>query len=471
MQGDEIAALSALELAERIRKHELSPREVTQIYLERIERIDPEVHAYVLVTAERALAQAAEQEQTLLATPAELLPPLFGVPISIKDLTPTAGVRTTFGSRATLDFVPDYTAGHTSRLERAGTIMLGKTNTPELGLNATTEDSPFPPTSNPWNPEHSAGGSSGGAGAALAALLCPLAQGSDGGGSVRIPSAACGVVGLKPTRGRLSSAPFGGEGWGGLATAGPMARTVADVAVMLDVMAGPSPGDPYTIAPPTQPFASALDAAPRPLRIGWIARHPDAPVAADVAAAVERTAMTLANMGHQVEASAPELGGHWERFQCMVRAHVACDSHADAGLLGPNARSVYDAGQLIGLKEYLNAKAEMHQCTRDIAVWFEQYDVLLCPTLTSAPPPLGELTGAGPELWDKLHRYIAFTFWVNMTGQPAMSLPLAWSDDGLPIGVQIVGRQLEEATLLGLAGQLEEAMPWRGRVPAVALPL
>jgi amidase len=176
-------------------------------------------------------------------------------------------------------------------------------------------------------------------------------------------------------------------------------------------------------------------------------------------------------MGHQVEESTPELGGHWERFLCLVQAHVACDTQAEADLLGPHARAVYDAGQAITLYQYLNAKAEMHQCTRDIAVWFEQYDVLLCPTLTRTPPRLGELTGAGPEVWDKLHHYIPFTFWVNMTGQPAMSLPLAWSDDGLPIGVQIVGRQLEEATLLGLAGQLEKAMPWRDRIPEVALPL
>jgi amidase len=464
----DVTALSALELAGRIRRQELSPLEVTQVYLERIERIDPLVNAYVLVTAERALSQAREQEQTLLATPAELLPPLLGVPLSIKDLTPVAGVRTTFGSPATLEFVPDFTAGHASRLERAGTIMLGKTNTPELGLNATTEDSPFPPTRNPWNLDHSAGGSSGGAGAALSALLCPLAQGSDGGGSVRIPSAACGVVGLKPTRGRISSAPFGGEGWGGLATSGPMARTVADLAAMLDIMAGPAPGDPYTIALPPQPFADAVEAVQRPLRIGWTARHPEARVDPEIATAVERTATMLASMGHQVEQSTPEQGGLWETFLTIVQAHVACDAQADCERLGPHARAVYDAGQKISLVEYLKSKAQMHQRTREIAVWFEQYDVLLCPTLTSTPPPLGELAGAGAEVWDKLERYIAFTFWVNMTGQPAMSLPLAWSLNGLPIGVQIIGRQLEEATLLGLAGQLEQALPWRHRLPTVA---
>lgn len=468
MNGDEIADLSALELAERIRRHELSPVEVTTAYLERIERIDPRLGAYVLVTAELALARAAEQEQTLVATPAELLPPLFGVPISIKDLTPTAGVRTTFGSPAMVDFIPDFTAGHASRLERAGTNMLGKTNTPEFGLNATTEDSPFPPTRNPWNLEHSAGGSSGGAGAALAARLCPLAQGSDGGGSVRIPAAACGVVGLKPSRGRVSSGPYGGEGWGGLATSGPMARTVADVATMLDAMAGPSPGDPYTIALPALPFASAVASPPGPLRIGWIARHPEAPVDPEVATAVERVADGLADAGHQVEQSSPELCGLWGLFLKIVQAHVAADELIDVDQLGSHARAVHEAGRLVSLGEYIRAKDAMHCRAREIAVWFEQYDVLLCPTLTRTPPPLGELTGAGPELWDKLQSYIAFTFWVNMTGQPAMSLPLAWSTSGLPIGVQIVGRQLEEATLLGLAHQLEGMRPWRARVPEIA---
>jgi amidase/aspartyl-tRNA(Asn)/glutamyl-tRNA(Gln) amidotransferase subunit A len=259
-----------------------------------------------------------------------------------------------------------------------------------------------------------------------------------------------------------------GEGWAGFATSGPMARNVADTALGLDVIAGPAIGDPYWTPKPERSYLSALDARVRPLKIGWTVSATGASVDAEVAAAVERAAGVLRDLGHVVEPAAPDTSGMWEPFLTIVRAHTGAMPVPDPDQLGPHARAVFDAGRTLSAAEYLAADLEVYRTSRRVLSWFEQYDVLLCPTLTRTPPPLGELSGAGEEVWNKLERYIAFTFWVNMTGQPAYSLPLATSTSGLPIGVQIVGRQLAEHTLIGLAGQLEQAMPWRDRLPPAA---
>jgi Asp-tRNA(Asn)/Glu-tRNA(Gln) amidotransferase A subunit family amidase len=332
--------------------------------------------------------------------------------------------------------------------------MLGKTNSPEFGLNATTEDGLYPPTRNPWNTDRSAGGSSGGTGAALAARLCPFAEGSDGGGSIRIPAAACGVVGLKPARCRVPTAPSAGvlvEGW---ASSGPMARTVADVALGLDVMGGPAIGDPFRTELPGKSFLSAAAETPPKLRIAWTSRSPAGPIDPEVAAAVERTRDVLAGMGHELVEGFPDTSGLWEEWPAMAGAFTA--------------GAAYDAGLAMSARDLLHLKDRVYLKTRDILEWCEPYDVILCPTLTRPAPPLGELNKVGQEVWDLLAEYIPFTYWVNMTGQPAFSLPLAWSSDGMPIGVQLVGRQLAERTIISLAARLEEAMPWRDRWPPVS---
>jgi Asp-tRNA(Asn)/Glu-tRNA(Gln) amidotransferase A subunit family amidase len=343
--------------------------------------------------------------------------------------------------------------------------MLGKTNTPEFGLHGTTEESVFGPTRNPWNLDHIPGGSSGGAAAALAARLCPLAEGSDGGGSIRGPAACCGVVGHKPSRGRIPPWPGAGEAWAGLATSGPMARTVADVALAMDVMAGPAIGDPYRTPNPTESYASAAGANISPLRVAMAPMHPRYPVHPEVSAAVERAGVALQDRGHEVIEGFPDTSEMWEQFLTIVYAHTSALAVPSPDKLLPHARATYEGGQQISAAGYLTTQREMHLAARRVLTWFEGFDLLLCPTLTRPAPRLGEMAGAGMEVWDKLEGFIPFEFWVNMCGLPGISLPLAQSSDGLPIGVQLIGRQLADRTVLSVAAQLEEALPWSHRRP------
>ena len=467
MVATDLTETSAIELARMIRERAISPVEAVDFFLGRIERINPRINAFVTVTAERARREATAAERRLMSEEPHRFGPLHGVPIAIKELANTAGVKSTSASRAFADRVPDQSDVWVDRLFAAGAIMLGKTNSPEFGLNATSEDGLYPPTRNPWNTERSAGGSSGGTGAALAARLCPFAEGSDGGGSIRIPAAACGVVGLKPARCRVPTAPYAGvlvEGW---ASSGPMARTVADVALGLDVMGGPAVGDPFRTELPEKSFLSAVDEAPPTLRIAWTSRSPAGPIDLEVAAAVERTRDVLAGLGHELVEGFPDTSGLWEEWPAMAGAFTAATDIPDPDLLGPHARAAYDAGMRMSARDVLRLKDRVYAKTRDILEWCEPFDVILCPTLTRPAPPLGELNKVGQEVWDLLAEYIPFTYWVNMTGQPAFSLPLAWSSDGMPIGVQLVGRQLAERTIISLAARLEEAMPWRERRPPV----
>jgi amidase len=466
--SQDLADRSAVDLAAMIRERAISPVEVTRFFLERIERINPTIDAFVTVTAERATKEAAEAERRVMTTDPETLGPLHGVPIAIKELANTAGVKSTSSSRAFADRVPDRDDEAIARLFRAGAIMLGKTNSPEFGLNATTEDGLYPPTRNPWDPTRSAGGSSGGSGAALAARLVPFAEGSDGGGSIRIPAAACGLVGLKPARCRVPSAPYAGIQVDGWASSGPMARTVADAALGLDIMAGPAVGDPFWTPLPSKSFSSAIGESLPPLRIAWTAQSPTGPVDPEVAAAVERTRDALSELGHTFVEGFPDTSGLWPFWPVIANAYTASMDITDPDLLGPHARASWDAGSRMSARDLLRAKSEVYTITRRVLEWFEDYDVLLCPTLTRPAPPLGELNKVGQEVWDLLEQYIPFTYWVNISGQPGISLPLAWSKGGLPIGVQLVGRQLDERTLITLAAQLEQIFPWSDRRPPVS---
>jgi Asp-tRNA(Asn)/Glu-tRNA(Gln) amidotransferase A subunit family amidase len=464
-EGVHLTDLSATELAEGIRARRVSPVEVVEAFLGRIERINPTLNAYVTVTAERAIAAARDAERRLMTTSPEELGLLHGVPISIKDLSATAGVRTTYGSPAFADNVPDYDDEGVARVFRAGAIMLGKTNSPEFGLHGTTEEGLFGATRNPWNLDHIPGGSSGGAASALAARLCPLAEGSDGGGSIRGPAACCGVVGHKPSRGRIPPWPGAGEAWAGLATSGPMARTVADVALGMDVMAGPAVGDPYRTPNPAESYRSAVGEDVPKLRIALAATHPRYSVDPEVTAAVERAANALRDLGHEVTESFPDTSGMWEQFLTIINAHTAAMVVPDPEKLLPHARTTYVAGKRIPAWEYLATEREMHLAARRVLAWFESYDLLICPTLTRPAPRLGEMAGAGMEVWNKLEGFIPFEYWVNMCGLPGISLPLAVSSSGLPIGVQLIGRQLADRTVLSIAAQLESALPWGSRTP------
>jgi amidase len=458
---DSLAFLTATEQADLVRRRQVSPVELVETYLERIERIDPELNAYVTVCADEALAAAAGD-----------LPdgPFRGVPLPIKDLNETAGIRTTFSSRAFADYVPDFDVSVVRRLKEAGFIVIGKTNTPELGITAVTESELNGACRNPWDTTRTAGGSSGGAGAAVAAGLAPAAHGSDGGGSIRIPASCCGIFGIKPARGRVSPAPYGGLE--GFSTSGPLTRTVLDSAAILDVMAGYETGDPFWAPPPERPFADEVGQDPGPLRIALTTSPPiDAPVDPSCLAAVEDAARLLSELGHSVTEATPPWGAErlFSLFMRVWQVGPALYGEEASSRFEPMNRALVESAQKTTAVEYVQATAALRELARRIVGFFDDYDLLLTPTLAQPPVPIGALEDEDP--WQQFRnagRFTPFTQIANITGQPAVSVPLSWTDDGLPIGVQLVGRPAAEATLFRVSAQLEQARPWQDRRPPVS---
>ncbi len=466
--SETLAFASALELAQRIRAGEVSPVELVEMYLRRIERLDPQLNAYVTVDAEGALAAARAAE----GAPAEA--PFHGVPLPIKDLTETAGLRTTYSSKAFARYVPDSDHAVVRRLREAGFVVLGKTNTPEFGTIAQTESELNGACRNPWDPSLTPGGSSGGAAAALAAGLCPVAHGSDGGGSIRIPASCCGLVGLKPSRGRVSPAPYG-PGSLGLTTSGPIARTVRDAAALLDAMAGPEPGEFFVAPEPERPFLAESEREPGQLRIAVAIEPPvEAPVHPECAAAARSAAELLAELGHDVREESPpwrddELFVHFLRVWQVGPALAGVD---DLSLLEPINRALAEDARAASAPELALAVAQLQAFVRRVAVFWNDVDVLVTPTLALPPVPIGwtyEGTDGDPRLaFARQILFTPFTSLANVTGQPAMSLPLHWTASGLPVGVQLIGRPFGEATLIRLAAQLEQSRPWVDRRPPVS---
>ncbi len=451
---------SALDQAASIRSGEVSSTELTQAYLKRIEALNPKLNAYVLITADVALAQALEADAS---GPPDGGRPLRGVPVSIKDLVSLAGYPMTLGSKAfekhtlPIDFFP------VARLKEEGCPILGKTNLSEFGTRPTTEHGLFGATHNPWNLAHSAGGSSGGAAAAVAAGLCAFAHGSDGGGSVRIPSSCCGTVGLKPSRGRISPGPLLGEHWAGLSTDGSIARTVADAAAGLDAMAGHLQGDAYW-AEQDGRFADHARPNDRKLRVGFTVSAPVA-VAPEVASCVREVAHLLESLGHDVGEGGPDTEPFRVPFQLIVVSGLGSLPIADETVLDPfNALALALAKQVSAI-DYVRAVDAIRMHSRLVVRYWDTHDVLITPTLPSTAPRLNtlgvDLATAGLDYID----FCSFTFPYNCTGQPAISLPLGVDSAGLPIGVQLVGPPRGEAVILGLAAQLEQARPWSGRSP------
>jgi amidase len=455
--------IEAWQLRELIASKRVRPQEVAEFFLERISRLNPKLNAFMTVTAERALADAARLEKADLGSMA-----LCGVPYSLKDLTPTKGIRTTFGSRNFADNVPDTDTEFAGRLHKAGGILLGKTTTPEFGGRPTTEGGLCPPARNPWNLAHTTGGSSGGAAAAVAAGLNPLAEGSDGGGSVRIPSACCGTVGLKPSRGRITLAPVWGELWGGLFTNGPITRSVRDAALMLDVMAGEVDGDPYFAPRSQQSFQTAVERRPKKLRLGMLNKSALGPVDGDTLTAFDTACKTFSALGHELEPvdidPAADLVGC---FGNVVAGNIAAVAFKDPELIDPIVRVFYEAGQKMTAGQYINAMLEMHNRSRAIVQSLMPYDALLTPTLARPAMLIGELPSRRDSYVDEALAWLPFTFPFNATGQPAISLPNGLSCAGLPIGLQIVGRPNDEATVIALAAAFEEARPWRDQHPPI----
>ena len=464
-----------IDLAAAISARQLSPVEVTNHYLCRTEELNAKVGAFYTVTAELAQEQARAAEKAVTDR-SELapLPPLLGVPIPIKDLNMVAGVRQTFGSAVYEDYVAGDDDYVVAAIRSAGAVITGKTATPEFGLPCYTETAIGPPARTPWNLTRSAGGSSGGAAAAVATRLAPAAQGSDGGGSIRIPSSVCGLFGIKPSRGRVSEGPIVPDLFG-LAVNGPIARTVADAALLLDVMSGNHPGDMYTLPPlpDGETFLGCARRAPGRLRIGRT-RVPvveGAVVHPDCVAAYEEASALLAELGHDVEdvrlPIGPDVVPYFETLWYAHATLAPIDPAREDRLL-PFTRYMRERGRATGAGELIFAQAYLQAVLRPALAAMNAYDAILTPTLATPPAPVGYFTEVDPaENFERQKRFTPFTAAYNLSGQPAVNLPLYWNADGLPIGVMLAGRIGEEGTLISLSAQVEQARPWRDRVPAM----
>jgi amidase len=460
--------LTLLEQAAAVRRREVSPVELVEHYLSRIEALDETVGAFVTVTAERALDTARESERALAG---DGLPPLFGVPTAIKDLNLVAGVPTSFGTSIWPPRDLGIDDAVSARLKAAGLICLGKTNTPEFGLPCYTEPDVAPPARTPWDLDRSAGGSSGGAAAAVAAGLVPAAQGSDGGGSIRIPASVCGLVGIKTSRGRVSSAPMSAE-ISGLSVNGPIARTVRDAAALLDAMAGPAESDWQWAPPPATSFLAACDEPPGRLRIGRYSTPviADASVHPDCIAAYEAASELLAGLGHEVvdhtPTFTPDLVPAFETVWSTEFLSLPIEP-ADEARTRPLTRWIRERGRSVSAQQLYAALANLRRAVRGELEACSGYDAVLTPTLASPPVLVGELRDdEDPEAdFEAQKRFTPYTSPYNMSGQPAVSLPMHWTTAGLPIGVQLVGRPYGEATLLRLSAQVEAAAPWAHRKP------
>ncbi|HWF82610.1 MAG TPA: amidase [Streptosporangiaceae bacterium] len=470
----DIAWLDGIAQADLVRRGEASPLELVDAAIARIERLNPQLDAVIRTRFDLARKEAADQVPD---------GPFRGVPILLKDLgCMVAGEQTAFGIGALRDVAWPVTSFLAEMFRAAGFIVVGRTNVPEFGTTVTTEAMSFPAARNPWNPAHSTGGSSGGSAAAVASGMVPIAHANDGGGSIRIPASECGLVGLKPTRGRVSQGPLTGEGWAGGTIDGSVARTVRDAAAVLDVISKPMPGDPYYAPPLPGPLAREVGADPGRLRIGVVDHAPDERYLDDpqCRAAVAAAARLLESLGHHVVPSwpdamfEPEFIGH---FTAIIAADTEATFRAFEAVLGrqigdeeiePRNAAHRQAGRALGSVEYLQARQWIGQWTRRMATWWGDFDLLLTPTLGAPPPELGWFTAAGPEAEGRrIASFIPYTAQFNMTGQPAVSLPLHEAPDGLPVGVQLAAAYGREDLLVRVASQLELAAPWADRLPRI----
>jgi amidase len=492
---DEYLAHDAIGLAELVRAGSVTAGELLDLALERVAALNPVLNAVVRVMEDDARRDAARP-------PAG---PFAGVPFLAKDLISTyAGHPTSSGSRLLADYVVDHDSELARRVRASGVSVAGKTNLPEWGLVPFTEPALWGPCRNPWATEHTPGGSSGGSAAAVAAGMVPMAGGGDGGGSIRIPASCCGLFGLKPTRGRTPTGPDFGLLWRGSTVEHVLTRSVRDSAAMLDATHGPDAGAPFEIAPPRRPFLDEVREDPGRLRVAWSTRptlggrvHPDC------VQAVERAVALLADLGHELVEGGPEIDApdFSRSFLTMVSSELAADLAYVAQLLGrrprraelePVTRALALLGGALSASEYATALRSLERTGRIVGAFFADVDILLTPTLATPPPRIGELAPSRAEtallrivgvfgsgrlvraaglLEQAAEDAFDFTPWTpvyNVTGQPAMSVPLHWDAGGLPIGVHFVGRFGDEATLLSLAGQIERARPWFDRLPALA---
>jgi len=477
--ADDLARLDGTAQADLVRSGAITAAELVEAAIDRIERVNPIINAVIGERFDRARAEARG-----------VLPdgPFTGVPFLVKDLgLNIAGEPYHAGTRFLKEagYIARTSSYLADKLRSAGLVVLGRTNTPEWGCTITTEPLSYGPTRNPWDTNHSSGGSSGGSAAAVAAGLVPMAHGGDGGGSIRIPASECGLVGLKPSRGRVSQGPLVGESWMGATIDGVLTRSVRDTAAMLDAISGPMPGDPYTAPPPSRPYTAEVREAPGTLRIGLLDHPLDPPAegAPECRAAVHDVAALLESLGHTVEAAHPsalEDDGFSHHYRQVVAACTAADvaywEHEvgrplDEDDLEPDNLALARWGRSLSAADYLAVVEWLHGWSRRVVEWWlpldgsASYDLLLTPTIAAPPPTIGHL--AGPGSGARLRELLQYTAQFNVTGQPAISLPLVWSAAGLPIGVQFVAAPWREDVLFRLAAQLEQARPWADRLPPV----
>lgn len=472
MKFEEYRTYDSIGLAQLVRRGEVSPDDLLDTALERAAAVNPTLNAIITDLEGQARKAIAD------GLPAG---PLRGVPYPIKDISVhMKGVATGAGSRLFANAIAESDSALIASYRQAGLVLFAKTNTPEFGLAAVTEPVAKGPTLNPWDVGRTPGGSSGGAAAAVAAGIAPAAHGSDGGGSIRIPASCCGLFGMKPSRGRVSLAPAG-EGWGGLSVHHALTRSVRDSALLLDIACQPQPGDPYWLEPPSTPFLDEVGRDPTKLRIGFTTDALSFGVIDPICAqAVREAAKLCADLGHHVEEARPDAdcAAMSAAADILITSSVAATLHREALRRGAAIRKdevetltwlIAEAGRKITAAEAAIALQDLHALSRKQAGFFERYDVLLLATMGKPPVRIGELNTNAEDLSDygkRLRSFIPNTLPFNVGGQPAMSVPLSWSDDGLPIGVQFVARGGNEATLFRLAAQLETAKPWAHRHPA-----
>jgi amidase len=466
--------LDATAQADLVRRGELTPADLVEAAIARIAAVNPKLDAVLRTRFDQARSEAAG------SLPAG---PFQGVPMLFKDLgCMVAGEATSFGLGPLRELAWPVTSYLAEQFRAAGFIPLGRTNVPELGTTVTTEARSFPPARNPWQTGHSTGGSSGGSAAAVASGMVAVAHANDGGGSIRIPASECGLVGLKPTRGRVSQGPLVAEGWAGATIDGAVTRTVRDAAGILDAISAPFPGDPYYAPPWPRPLTREVGADPGQLRIGLLDRpggegfldHPEC------RAAVAGAGRLLESLGHGVEESAP--AGMFDpdfiqHFTLVIAADTETTMRAFETALGrpisddeiePRNAAYRANGRGLGVVSYLQSRAWLGIWARQMAAWWTDYDLLVTPTVGAPPPELGWFTADGAEAEGRrVVSFIPYTAQFNMTGQPAVSLPLHWTPAGLPVGVQLVAAYGREDLLIQVAAQLEQAAPWAGRRPAV----
>ncbi len=467
MIHEDLAWRSALEIATLVRDKQFSPVELTTALLTRIEALDPRVNAFCLVTAD--LARAAAREAEIAVMKREPLGALHGVPVSLKDVLYTRGVRTTGGSRLFADLIPEEDNVAVGRLKAAGAIILGKTNTSEFGHKALTDNPLFGVTRNPWDLTRTPGGSSGGAAAAVASGLGPVALGTDGGGSVRIPAGFCGLVGVKPSFGRVPQTP-GFPGWDHIGTTGPLARTVRDAAAVLDVIAGGDDRDRTSLPREPGSYLQACDQDVRGLHVAWTPDLGYAAVDERVLEICGNAAAEFEGLGCHVEVVNPGWESPEEAFGTIVAAQFyaawadalpAREADMDASLVRLIRR-----GGAVTAREYFTATDKVNAYWQEVHIFLARFDLLLTPT--AAVPPFALGAGVPREIaGQEVSRlgWMPFTYPFNLTGQPAASVPAGWTEDGVPVGLQIVGRRHADRTVLAAAAAFEAACPWRDRRP------